>query len=231
MQNSTAGKPDESPVRDGFVQRFFGVLTSPRASFENIAAHPTWLAPLLVILVVSLISFYFIGDIIIQGGLEQSGQLEQMSADDVANALKYGKWFAIVTMLVSIPLTYVVIAGILLFVGNVIMGGESSFKAMLAVSAWAGIVTVIAAVINVPFIMQKGVFQSATSLVFLADDPKSLMYFLFSQIDLFTIWTTILYGIGLAAANGWESSKGITVTLGLWVFYLVVMLGIKAITA
>ena len=37
----------------GLVGRIFGVFTSPRKTFENISLKPTWLVPLLILVILT----------------------------------------------------------------------------------------------------------------------------------------------------------------------------------
>ncbi len=213
-----------------FLQRLRGTLTFSRPAFDDIAAYPTFAAPMLVVIAVSLLSYYLIGDIIIRAGLEHTGRLEMMSEAELATAVKEGRIKGMVSTLFSVPVSYLIMAAILMFVSNVLQGGTSSFRTMLAIVSWAGTVSVVSALVNIPYIMSAGVFQSATSLALLVDNPNSIVYFFLSQIDLFTIWAVVLYGIGLSAANGWESGKGVKVMLGLWGGYVLLMLGLRAMT-
>ena len=136
-----------------FPARVIGILTSPRATFERIVAHPTWVAPLLLmVLVVGGANFFFLRtDVGQQAMLEQ--QVSTMESfgqtvnDAQYEAMKrqgaFTPYIQLVSILVLSPVMLVVITGILHGVFAGILGGGATFRQSLAVVSHAGIVNVL----------------------------------------------------------------------------------------
>ena len=113
------------------VARIFGVLFSPDATFASIAKRPTWAAPLIVLLVLSVFSGLILAKRIDWGApareaMEKQGNVPADQADraaKMANAvgkvISYGSpLFLVIIMLI--------VAGILLLAFR-LFGGEGNF--------------------------------------------------------------------------------------------------------
>lgn len=210
------------------VARMIGVITSPRQTFEDIVRRPTWLLPFVLVVVVSVVTSYLLIDLIADAQLEQM-QEQQMTEQQIEMASKMTRQFGWMFAVVTIPLFYVIAAAVLLFTGNIVLGGTSNFRTIFSVSCWAGIISVVTSAISVPIMLARGVFESPVSLVFLApDDKKSFLYNFFSSIDLFALWFVVVMGIGLAAAYRWANQKGVMVTAFWWLLMVVIGAGWRA---
>lgn len=222
----------QSPSPEGMstISRIIGVITSPRATFDDIVQKPTWLLPFLLVVVLGVVNSYLLIDIIADEQIEQMSQNPNMTEQQMEMASNitrnYGWMFAIATT----PLFYVIVAAVLLFTGNVILGGESRFKVLFSVTCWSGIISIIASAITVPVMISREAIESPTSLAFLApsDDKTSFLYGLLSSLDLLTFWYVAVMGIGVAAAYRFTSQKGIVVTTVWWLILIVVGAGWRA---
>ena len=79
------------------------------------------------------------------------------------------------------------------------MGGEASFKQVLAVVAHAGAVSALSSVFTGPLNYFRGAMGSATNLGVLLPmiDEKSFVGRLLGMTDLFIIWWLVVLAIGL----------------------------------
>jgi hypothetical protein len=77
----------------------------------------------------------------------------------------------------------------------------------------------------------KLVMESATSLSSLlpSEENKTLLYHLFSQIDLFWIWWVAVVGFGVAAAYKFATRKAMTMVFSLWAIYVVIAVALRSI--
>lgn len=233
MDNQTEYAADQGSEQGlGIIQRLIGVLTSPRATFDDIAKRPTWIFPMILLIVVGATSGYFLQDIVWDNAVEQIQQknpgMDPSALGTAETITRISTWAA---PIVTTPLFYLVIAGLFLFTGNILLGGDGRFKQAFAAVSWSGIVTIVSSIINIPVMVSKGELNSATNLTFLAPsaEKESLIFFILSQFDLFLVWWVVVMGIGLAAIYKFTSQKGITVVAIWWVIYLVIATGIKAL--
>ncbi len=129
----------------------------------------------------------------------------------------------------SRPLVAAALAGIFYGVFTV-MGGEARYKAVLAVVAHAGVISLLQQVFSLPVNYQRQSMSSATNLaVFFPDLAEgSFLASLLGFIDLFWIWYLVVLAIGLAAVyrRKWTSVAG-----GLFVVYVLIGLAVAAIKA
>jgi hypothetical protein len=123
--------------------------------------------------------------------------------------------------LIMPPIIYLILAGIGMFVGNVILGGETKFSTLFAVTCWSGIITVLSSLINIPVMANRQSMESATSLgsFFAAEENKTFVHHLFAQIDLFTIWWVALLGFGVAAAYKFSTKKAMMMVFVVWAIF------------
>jgi len=224
-----------TPQSDSLIDRIIGVFVSPRPTMDNISARPNWLLPLIIVTIVGTVSGYLLSDVILQTAIDQMSNNANMTPEQVELARpRVEQWTRITAWaspLVFTPVFYLILAGVFMFVGNVMLGGAARYKTLFSVVCWSALITVISSLINVPVMRSRGAMESATNLAFLAPEgeTQSLLYFFLSQIDLFTIWWLIVLGLGLAAANRFSNEKGVTTVFVLWALYLGVAVGFKAL--
>jgi membrane protein, antimicrobial resistance system len=190
----------------GLVSRFIGIITSPKATFENVVAHPRWLGMmLLVALGIGLLVGGFlltkVGqdawlDMVAQGRFGRPMPPEQLAT--MERIAPYAGYIAAVQMLIFIPIMYVVVAGILYVLFTVAMGGTSTFKQVLAIVTHTGAIGILQQLFTVPMNFAQQSMTSKTNLaVFLPAMEGSFLGALLGTIDIFLIWQFIVLAIGL----------------------------------
>ena len=191
------------------VARFIGVLTSPRATFQAVAAKPNVLGMLVV---VSLLTGIFTAlpmttDAGKQAALEQ--QVEQMKSfgmtitDQVYEGMEKGAgrlpYTTAIGAIIFLPIVSAIFAGILFAIFNAALGGEASFKQVYSVYIHSGVVGVASAVLSGAVNYFTGRVGSVTNLGALLPmlSEKSFGAHLLGTIDIFIIWSVIVLAIGL----------------------------------
>lgn len=216
----------------GVVERIIGIFTAPRATMEDIAANPTWIVPLIIVVLAAGIAGFFLKDVIVQNTITQMTEKNpNIPAEQLEAAGKWTRLSSYIMPVIFTPLFYVVLAAIFLFVGNTILGGEAKFKTVFSMTCWAGLITLVGSAVNIPVMISRGVMESAASLASLMspEDNKTILYYLLSQIDLFTIWWLVVLGFGMAAVYRFSTKKGMTAVFGLWGVYVIIAVVFKSI--
>ena len=223
-----------------FPARVIGILTSPRATFESIVAHPSWIAPLLlVVVVVAGANFVFLRTEVGQRAMleQQVSTMESFGAqvsDQQYEAMKaqsaYSPYIQAVSILVISPVFLVIVTGILHGIFSGILGGTATFKQSLAVVAHAGIVNVLQALFSTPLNYVRESMSSATNLsVFFPFLPEgSFVANFLGTIDLFVLWWILVLAIGLSVLF---RRKTASIAMGLGGVYIIIALAIAAIKA
>jgi hypothetical protein len=209
MANSTAAAGLTSAPMNVF-SRFIGIITAPRATFENVVAHPKILGMLLLTTVIS--AFGAALPMTTEAGKQstidkqvQTMESFGMKVDDEAYA-RLQKGTAILpyttggSVLVVTPIIIAIMAGIFFAVYNGAMGGEARFKQIYSVVVHAGVITALGQLFTGPLNYFRGSVSSATSLGALLPmlDEKSFIGRLAGMVDVFAVWWVLVLAMGLA---------------------------------
>lgn len=217
--------------------RFVGILTAPRATFENVVARPKWFGMFLLtaIIVAAGAALPMTTEAGKQAAVDQQvSQMEgfgmQVSDEQYAQMLKGTAILPYMTggsVLVGSLVMALIIAAILWAVFNAALGGDASYKQILAVLVHAGAVTAAGQLFTGPLNYVRGAVTSATNLSVLLPmlDETSFMGRLAGAIDLFVIWWLIVLAIGLAVLYRRKTQP---IAYTLFGIYAVIALGIAA---
>lgn len=236
MTNTTV-EPGASRAPMNVFARFIGIITSPRATFESVVAHPKWLGMLALTTVI--IAFGAALPMTTEAGREAAldVQVKQMESfgmvvnDEMYAGMQKNMRFAPYTTAASIvcisPIVSVIIAGILFAIFNAAMGGTATFKQVFSVYVHAGAISALGQLFTGPFNYFRGAMTSATNLaVLLPMLPEgSFMAKLAGMVDLFIIWWVIVLAMGLAVLYR-RKTQPIAITL--FSIYAVIALAVAA---
>jgi len=222
------------------ASRMTGVFFEPSKTFQDIAARPVFWVPLILIVAVSLVYLYLytqhVGwERMIRHQLETSSLAQQIPADqreqNIQTRARLAPIFGYAGVLIGIPITYLIWAAILLGIVKGIMSAPVSFKQAYAAVVYGSLPGVVFAILAmvVMFVKNPDDFNLQNPLVFnpgaFLDQATSskFLYSVASSLDLFTLWTLILIGLGLKAAGGRKFSTGSAMTAVFlpWVLWTV----------
>lgn len=227
-----------NPAPMNVFARFVGVLTSPRETFESVAAHPKWFGMLLLTSVVIGIfaSLPLSTPEGKQAYVDQSVKaVERFGVevnDKMYEGLQKSAERAIITtaisMLVFIPLMTLVVSGVFFAIFNAVLGGTARFKQLFAVVVHTGVVSAVgAAFTGLLNYLQGGMESSVANLgAVLRMLPEGSFVANFAgMIDVFRIWGVIVTAIGLAVLYR-RKTQPIAITL--FAIYAVIAIGVAA---
>ena len=238
MTPTEAETPDAPPM--GLLARAIGVLTSPRATYASVAAHPRALGILALTLLISASAsvVFFSTDVGKQAVLDQQVKtLESFGVkipDQAYRQLEerlsrpYTPYLTAAGQLVFAPVVVLVISGIAIAIFNAILGGNATFKQVFAVIAHAGVVTTTQQLFVLPLDYVRQSLSSPTSLAVFApflEEASFLARFL-GGVDLFLIWWIVNLSIGLAVLYKRRTGP---VATGVLVTYLAIVLVVAAV--
>lgn len=246
---ATSAPGGEEVVSKSFLARFAGVFYAPGETFQDIARKPDFLLPLITMAVLSVaLTETMLAKIgmerIVRQALEQNGQAEKMSADQIQQAVERGAQIggiiAHVAGVLGTPMFVLIIAAVGLLFTNAFFGGQVNFKTSLAVASYAYLISALGVVMGLALILfgdpehfnaQVPIPSSAAYFLNPAEVSK-VLYAVAKSFDIFTFWLMILLGIGYSEATG---RKVKTVTLffcffGIWFLIFLGRVGLALIS-
>jgi hypothetical protein len=230
----------DNPPRMSEVARITGVYFDPKKAFADIAARPSWIAPLVLLIVGALAFTYTFTNHIgwrhfMEQTMEKNAEMRDLPADQremrIDAGTKFAPIFGYAGGVIGIPVVALAMAGVLL-VACKMMGASLQFKQMFAISSYAllpGLISTILAIV-VMFLKNPDDFNLQNPLFFnigaFFEPPPTTAKFLYSvasSIDLFTFWTILLLATGISvAARKVPFSKAAVAVVSSWVIWVLV---------
>jgi hypothetical protein len=221
----------------GLLSRLIGVVTSPKATFEAVVAHPRWLGMLaLVTIIVALgVSLPLTTEAGRQAALDNNvRQMENFGVQvsdemyaNMAKGMRYAVYQTFASVLFVGPIISVILAGILYGV-FALMGGQATFKQLFAVYVHSTAISAVGQLFTGPLNYFRGSMSSATNLAVLLPmiDEHSFIGRLLGMIDLFLIWWLVLLAIGLGVLYRRRTQP---IAIGLFGVYALIILAAAAV--
>jgi hypothetical protein len=209
MANTTAPIVASSVPKKGLLARFFGMITSPKETYQSVVAHPQWFG--MFALTVLIIAICAAAPLTTEAG--QQAQVENqvtqmqnfgMQVNDQQYArmqkqARFAPYFAAGGIIVASPIFALIFTGILFAVFNAALGGESTFKQLFSVWVHSGVISTLGQLFTAPINVMRGSVGSSTNLAVLLPmiEEGSFLGKLLGMIDLFVVWWVIVLAIGL----------------------------------
>ncbi|HKH98326.1 MAG TPA: YIP1 family protein [Candidatus Sulfotelmatobacter sp.] len=243
---SAGPTPEPAPLSEG--ARIVNTFIAPSKTFTDLRRNANWWGPWILISIFSLVFVYAMNR---QVGFEQisknqiahssrADQFDKLPADQQAKQLQLSSkiigFFAYGSPLMI--LFYFLIETVVLWATlKVGAGGETSFKAAYATVMYAGLPGIVGAILGIVSLF-AGVNPEGfdinnpvgTNLAYYLD-PETTGKFvrgMASSLDLISIWTIVLLGIGFACTGKVKRSTAITIVA---VWYLIFKLATSALGA
>jgi hypothetical protein len=205
----TASSLSAARSERGLAARVIGVLTSPRATYADVAAHPRWLGVLLVVLVATIVptAWLLSTDIGQRAVIDQQLQTLEAFGRTVSDAqlqqmermAPFAVYVSAVGTIIFLPLAALVVAGITIAVFNGVLGADATFRQIFAVVVCSGVVTALRALFSIPLDYARESLTSPTNLAAVLPffEDTTFPGRLLGSIDLFVIWWVVNFAIGL----------------------------------
>ena len=229
------------------IGRIIGVFTAPKQTFTSIAEKPSWVAPMLLMMILAIV----VGGLLnskmnwaqyIRHKAEENPRFEQLSEEKkdeaVAGQVKFWAGFSYCVGAVAIPISVLIFAGIYLVSFNLMSGAGLRYGQSFAITTHAFLpsaVTSILALIILPLKTYGDVDPEnivATSLkAYLPETAPKPLLALGGSLELFWIWCLVLIAIGFSAANPRKVKPGAAfgIVFGLWAVWILAKVAWAAI--
>jgi hypothetical protein len=220
--------------------RLFGAFFEPSKVFTELARKPSWVWPVVVLMVVALAAQLVIAprfdmEATVREQMAQSGR--QMTEQQLEQAVAFGGTIAKVAMYASpvfVPILLLVLTG-LYALGLRLAGGEAEFGRLFSGVAHA--ITppmLVASVLTIVVAVQRDslVQSELENLVrsnlgaWLGPDTHKALVAAASVLDVFNLWQAILVVLALQIIGKIKQSQAIGVVATVWVVWIVIKAGL-----
>ena len=220
--------------------RIFGVLFSPKRTLEDIARKPSWILPVILMTVFSIVAVTALNQRMnwheyVSQKMEKDPRAAQLAADQKEKqadiSAKITVYIVYAAGVFTPILSAVILGAIMMAAYNLLGGAGASFSQSMAIAAHAGLVGLVSTPVFllVLFLRPAGTLDPENPVVtnvaaFLPEESAKWLLALCKSLDIFTIWTLILIAIGFAAVNPrkLKGSKPYVVAFSVWGAFVVV---------
>ncbi len=233
-------------------QRVISIFTAPSKTFEDIKrGNKSWWMPFLIM---ALIGYVLFAAVYFKIGMQQtvdnqiqmnSKQAEAMAQAPPAQQEMTKKISLYITEGIFIANPLLLLAGIaVLSLGlwatiNFVFGGKAKYGSIFTVWMFAGLPGIIKVLLGT-IVIFAGVapesfniknFAPTNAGAFLNPmETNKALYAIATSLDVVTIWTLVLLGMGTAIVAGVKRNSGYIAIFGWWFIFVLIGAGIAAVT-
>jgi hypothetical protein len=221
----------------GGASKIINIFFEPRRVFESLKIKPTWLVPFIIAVLLAMGFLYFAFPLIMDQQVEKIQENERIPEEQKEQIIEGMRekdhpplWQLALPPVFGL-IVLVVVAGILFFVFNVILGGDSTYLRALSVYSYSGLVAIPSTIVKFPLIMIKGDLNVQTSLALLlsANAKDTFLYSVLSSFDIFSFWQVILVSMGMGVMYKYSTKKAFVAVLVLWIIYILAKSGLSTL--
>lgn len=222
--------------------RIPGVFFSPVRTMESIARRPTWLLPLLLWTIISVVVTSILipridFDKMMRARLDKGGQT--VPEDRIQAAVAMQKRLAPIlynAVAFVTPTIFSLLVAAVFWGSFKSFGWDLTFHQAFGVSTHAFLPGVLGSLIFIPVLLkQQSADPSAlgdllrSNLGFLVERKSAVLHALLQSIDLFSFWTLALLVVGLAAAARVSRESAAAIVIVVWALFVLGKAGFAAI--
>lgn len=246
VQTAAAGAPGLTQW-----QRVTNTFSAPSKTFEDIKrGNRSWWLPFIIMIVLGYVLFAAItlkvgwaqvAENVIRTDAKATERMDKLPADQRETTMKITQYsmeggFAASPVLV---LAFVALCSLVLWgTINFVFGGKATFANIFVVWMYASLPGIIKSLLGTA-VIYAGVAPESFNLNNFAPtsvgaflnpmETNAALYKLASALDVTTIWSMVLLGIGIATVAGVKRSSGYIAVFGWWAAFLIVTVGWTAI--
>jgi Yip1 domain len=238
MVTTTSLPAPEAQVPVNHFGRIIGVFISPKQTFASIAERPSWIAPLLLSIVLAtavgaLLNTKMNWGEYIRHKAEENPRFSQLSEEGkdqaLAGQIKFWSGFSYAIGVVIVPCSALLFSLMYWGAFNLFRGADLRYGKAFGITAHAFLPSVLSSILALIILPLKSYGDVdpesivATSLkAYLPESAPKPLAALGSSLELFWIWCLVLVAIGFAAANPKKIKPGASfgIVFGLWAIWV-----------
>jgi hypothetical protein len=236
--------PSEPQPSKGAFERIIGVFFEPTATFADIARSPSFIVPLLLMMVCSCATAVTMmqridAEQMVRQQIMKSSRAAEIPKEQLEKQVEMGSKFAKYSFFavpVILPIMLLIFTGVFFIMSNFVFGGSATFKQLFAVVTHAqlpgillGILTIVVLFLKDPadIDIQNMVATNLGPLI--SEETSKIGHRLAISMDLFSFWQIFLLGKGISAAGRLTFGKALMAVLIPWALYVLVAAGLASL--
>ncbi len=247
LEVQPVAEPAPGPAGLSQIQRVTNIFSAPSKTFDDIKrGNRSWWMPWLIMAIVGYLFFAAVATKVgmqtvvdNQMKLMSESQQEQMAKAPPEQQALSAKISLYVTegVFIASPFVVLLVAAVVSLVLwgtiNFVFAGKAKFGAIFAVWFFANLPSILKSLLGVVAIYAGGTpetfniknFAPTNVAAFLpVMETNKALYALASSLDVITIWTLFLMGMGIAIVAGVKRSSGYIAVFGWWT--IIVLIGV-----
>jgi len=240
---TTTAAPQPAPQVSS-IGRIFGALFNPKPTFESIAQRPSWLLPMILLIIMgATVIGIFSQRVGWRAYMERQDatnsrlqkQMEQMTPEQreqmISNQTKFAPIVGYVIVSVGGVIVWIIIAAVLMGLFNVTSGTQVGFSRSLAivVHGWLpwlihGLLSIMILFLKDPSTIDLQNLVASNPGAFLSSDAPKWLSSGLGSLDIFTFWSLALMALGFSAVNPKKISfgKAFTYIFAIWLVFVLI---------
>lgn len=233
-------------MENSSLGRVVSVLVAPKKTFESISRKPTWVIPLVLLILIGAITAVLVtqkmdfGEVIQARVEERGASMSDEELDRVVSMMERFGWvFGLLGAVVMQPAGYLIIA--LLFFLAFKIAGEIDFPRAFSVTLYSLMPYLILSAITIVLLFGRESIDAQamqtqgllmSNLAFLAsEDSSPAVVALLRSFDFFTLWVLVLMSIGFAVVARVKTGTSAAIVFGIWVLWVIGKVGWAVISS
>jgi hypothetical protein len=228
------------------VERVVDTFVAPSKTFMDVRRSSSWWLPYILLVLVSYALAFGVSQKVgwtqlVDNTLHENPKTEEKMANMTPQQLamqQKGTEFVFKTLFYGSPIT----SGIFLAIISLVLwgtinfgfGGSATFGQVFCVATYAWLISSLKSLLGLAVLLIGKTGETftmdrmvGTNPGYFIDTPGALKTFL-TSLDVFTIWTLIVLGIGLAIVARTKRSSGLIAVFGWWALIVLVSTGFAA---
>jgi hypothetical protein len=229
--------------------RILNTFFAPSRTFCDLERNASWWGPFVLAVLATLLFIFTIDrqvgfDQITKNEIAKSSRAEQFDKLPADQKAKQMEFATTITRYISyaspifVIVGYLVVAGVLLALSNLGAGAGLRFKVAMAIAAYGGLPWLVHALLGIASMMagvDKDGFDiknpvGSNPAYFMEAAGNKFVQGMASAFDIFSIWSIVLIGIGLACNSKIKRSTAILLVAGAFLFYKLIGSSLAALT-
>ena len=197
--------------------RIVQVFVSPAALFDRLKEVPAWIGMLLVLVVVSVVSSFLVPEEVMRE-LVQANLPADAEQAQIDQAVGFARALGRILAVVGTPITIAIVAGILILVYNVFLGGEARFKQLYSATTHGFVIYTVGSLLTLALILSRGEMTTLSLNLLIPGLEEGFLFRLLRGINVFSLWTAAALGIAVSRIYPKRSAGSATgLLIGLYV--------------